>query len=106
MSELILFPDPDREYVLRKYADFPMMTGALTHAYRVQDAVDFDIRAWSSPVHGKVDGVIAWIKEVFPGSEPTPYDYRRHARPVATRLLFRVADPFYGLPHMISSAVL
>ncbi|OCP21955.1 MULTISPECIES: hypothetical protein [unclassified Ensifer] len=116
MSEPIIFKDPEREGVLWRYRDDQTMTQILKHAYRVQDVVNADILSWKQPSSGNVDEVMAWLVDRNPlagqshpmgfNCQPTPYDYRRHARALAVRLLFRIADPYWTDLDFISSFIL
>ena len=116
MSEPVLFKDPEREITLERYQDNPTMTQILKHAYRVQDMVNHDIQTWRQPATGSVQEVIGWLIDRQPelaqphpsgyDCRPTPYDYRRHARAYAAKLLFKIADPYWTHLDLISAAVL
>ena len=116
MAELILFKDPEREIVLEKYKADPTMTQILKHAYRVQDAVNHDVQTWKQSSSGKVSEVIAWLIDRNPqlaalhpmgcDCRPSPYDYRKHARAYAVKLLFTVSDPYWKSLDLISSVTL
>lgn len=101
--DAILYPilEGEREVVRAKWKNDPLMLETLEHAYNTQDSLDADIRSFSVASTGKVSVVMDWL--IRQGSkDPTPYDYRRHARAIAAALLFKITD---GVPSAMARRI-
>lgn len=106
MSDLVLLHNTELKLALEKWKNDDRMTQILKHANHVQDEVNRGIRAWKHPATSAVSQVLEWILSIRQSAEPTPYDYRRHARAIAAELLFKAADPYTTPLSLISSTVL
>lgn len=105
MADLILLPiqKGERELAFERWRDDRTMTETLRHAYATQDSLDADIKGWARPAFGDVADIISWLESARQSNfAPTLYDYRRHARSYAAKLLFKVTN---GVPSAMASRV-